>query len=71
MRFLDLELEDPVPDATKIWLLREALAQAGQIDNLFERFGQHLEGPEGQGRTLETQASMATRTTSAWTRRTS
>src|SRR5262249_16487695 len=26
MRFLDLELEDPVPDATTIWLFREALA---------------------------------------------
>jgi transposase, IS5 family len=41
--FLDLELEDPVPDATTIWLFREALAQAGLIDKLFERFGQHLE----------------------------
>ena len=27
MRFLDLELEDPVPDATTIWLFREALAE--------------------------------------------
>src|SRR5438034_2725240 len=43
MRFLDLELEDSVPDATTIWLFREALAQAGLIDKLFERFGQHLE----------------------------
>ena len=43
MRFLDLELEDPVPDASTIWLFREALAQAGLIDRLFERFGQHLE----------------------------
>lgn len=42
MHFLDLELEDPVPDATTIWLFREALAQAGLIDRLFERFGQHL-----------------------------
>src|SRR5205823_9978046 len=41
MRFLDLELEDPVPDATTIWLFREALAQAGLIDRLFARFGQH------------------------------
>jgi len=40
MRFLDLDLEDPVPDATTIWLFREALAQAGLIDKLFERFGQ-------------------------------
>ena len=36
-------LKDPVPDATTIWLFREALAQAGLIDKLFERFGQHLE----------------------------
>src|SRR3979411_2368906 len=43
MRFLNLELEDPVPDATTIWLFREALAEAGLIDKLFERFGQHLE----------------------------
>ena len=43
MRFLDLDLEEPVPDATTIWLFREALAQAGLIDKLFERFGQHLE----------------------------
>ena len=43
MRFLDLGLEDPVPDATTIWLFREALAQAGLIDKLFERFGQDLE----------------------------
>jgi transposase len=43
MRFLDLELEDPVPDATTIWLFREALAEAGLIDQLFARFGQHLE----------------------------
>jgi IS5 family transposase len=41
MRFLDLELEDPVPDATTIWLFREALTEAGLIDGLFERFGQH------------------------------
>src|SRR5437764_6844792 len=39
MRFLDLELEDPVPDA----LFREALAEAGLINQLFARFGQHLE----------------------------
>ncbi len=29
MRFLDLGLEDAVPDATTIWLFREALAEAG------------------------------------------
>jgi IS5 family transposase len=43
MRFLNLGLEDPVPDATTIWLFREALAEAGLIDKLFGRFGQHLE----------------------------
>jgi IS5 family transposase len=46
MRFLDLELEDPVPDATTIWLFCEALAEAGLIDALFERFGWHLEAEQ-------------------------
>jgi Transposase domain (DUF772) len=55
MRFLDLELEDPAPDATTIWLFREALAQAGLINKLFERFGRHLEA-----------ASYIARATSAW-----
>src|SRR4030042_6542601 len=35
MRFLDLGLEDAVPDATTIWLFREALVAAGLIDTLF------------------------------------
>jgi IS5 family transposase len=43
MRFLDLELEDAVPDATTIWLFREALVQAGLIEKLFESFGQHVQ----------------------------
>ena len=43
MRFLDLGLEDAVPDATTIWLFREALVGAGLIDTLFDRFGQHLQ----------------------------
>src|SRR5262249_16198896 len=43
MRFLDLDLEDAVPDATTISLFCHALAQPGLIDNLFQRFGQHLE----------------------------
>ena len=42
MRFLDLGLEDAVPDATTIWLFREALVEAGLIDTLFDRFSQHL-----------------------------
>src|SRR5262245_36315895 len=50
MRFLALNLEDPVPDATTIWLFREALAQAGLIDKLFERFGRHLEAAGYIGR---------------------
>src|SRR5215207_9520632 len=122
MRFLDLELEDAVPDATTIWLFREALVQAGLIEELFECFGQHVQaagyicarrpdhrrhdcvgaqaaqhkgrerGDQGQqdakgweehpaenaqkdkeraGRRRTTRASTATRTMSAWTRRTS
>src|SRR5678816_4043484 len=43
MRFLDLELEDLVPDATTIWLFRQALVEAGLVDTLFKRLGQHLE----------------------------
>jgi transposase, IS5 family len=39
--FRDLEIEVPVPDAITIWLFREALAQAGLMDRLFERFSQH------------------------------
>src|SRR5881394_1669617 len=38
MRFLDLELDDSVPDATTIWPFREALARAGlwtTVDSLF------------------------------------
>ena len=43
MRFLDLGLEDAVPDATTIWLFREALVEAGLIDKLFDRFSQQLQ----------------------------
>ena len=43
MRFLDLGLEDAVPDATTIWLFREALVEAGLINKLFDHFGQHLQ----------------------------
>jgi len=34
MRFLDLELEDPVPDATTIWLFREKLTRDSQAASL-------------------------------------
>ena len=42
-RFLKLGFEDRIPDGTTLWLFREKLAKAGLMDNLFERFGQHLE----------------------------
>ena len=42
-RFLELGIEDRIPDGTTLWLFREKLAKAGLIDKMFERFGQHLE----------------------------
>lgn len=42
MRFLGLDLEDPVPDATTIWLFREHLAGSGAIEQLFDIFAQQL-----------------------------
>jgi IS5 family transposase len=41
-RFLGLRLEDSVPDATSLWLFREALAKAGLIEKLFSQFEHHL-----------------------------
>jgi IS5 family transposase len=38
MRFLDLGLADPVPDANTIWTFREALKKASAVDALFQRF---------------------------------
>ena len=38
MRFVGLELHEPVPDAKTIWLYREQLKRAGAIDTLFRRF---------------------------------
>jgi len=43
MRFLGLGLEDTVPDATTVWLFREALAKAGLVKTLFDRFHRHLD----------------------------
>ena len=37
MRFCDLTLADPVPDANTLWDFREALIAAGALDRLFER----------------------------------
>jgi IS5 family transposase len=43
MRFLGLDLNAPVPDATTIWLFREALVEADKIGALFDLYKQHLE----------------------------
>ena len=42
-RFLQLGIEDRIPDGTTLWLFREKLSKAGMVETLFERFGQHLE----------------------------
>jgi IS5 family transposase len=42
-RFLELGIEDCIPDGTTLWLFREKLAKAGLVDKLFKRFGRHLE----------------------------
>ncbi len=42
MRFLGLGLEDRVPDAKTVWLYREALAQAGMVEALFQPFDGYL-----------------------------
>lgn len=51
MRFLHLGIEDPVPDATTVWLFREQLTQAGIIRQLFELFEEYLrqQGYSAQG----------------------
>src|SRR5467141_262249 len=71
MRFLDLELEDPVPDATTIWLFREALAEAGLIDQLFERGGQIIDAtivsvPKQRNTKEENAAIKAGKTPEGW-----
>src|SRR5919106_422820 len=38
MRFIGLALEDRVPDAKTIWLIREQLTKAGAMERLFARF---------------------------------
>lgn len=42
MRFLDLGLQDRVPDAKTVWLYREGLAQAGKVEELFSQFDGYL-----------------------------
>ena len=42
MRFLGLGLADRVPDAKTVWLYREALAQAGKVEEVFGLFDGYL-----------------------------
>jgi Transposase domain (DUF772) len=42
MRFLGPGIEDRVPDATTLWLYREALAKAGMVERLCDAFDAHL-----------------------------
>ena len=42
LRFLGLGINDPVPDATTIWLFREQLTKANAIEKLFARFDKLL-----------------------------
>ena len=42
MRFLGLGLGDRVPDAKTVWLYRDALAQAGKVEELFGLFDGYL-----------------------------
>ncbi len=42
MRFLDLNLNDTVPDAKTIWLFRETLTNAGVVKQLFNQFDRFL-----------------------------
>jgi len=43
MRFLGLGLEDRVPDATTVWLYREALVEAEAVEELFATFDGYLQ----------------------------
>jgi len=42
MRFLGLGLADDVPDATTLWLYREALVKTDTVATLFAKFDNHL-----------------------------
>ena len=41
-RFLGLRIGETIPDYSTVWRFREALAQAGAVKRLFDRFGEHL-----------------------------
>ena len=51
MRFLNLGIEDQVPDATTVWLFRQQLTEKGLIEPLFERFDEYLreQGYQAEG----------------------
>lgn len=51
MRFLNLGIEDRVPDATTLWLFRQQLTDKGLIEPLFERFDEYLreQGYQAEG----------------------
>jgi IS5 family transposase len=42
MRFLNLGIEDGVPDATTVWLFRKQLQEQGLVEELFEDFEGYL-----------------------------
>ena len=44
MEFLNLGIEDPVPDATTVWLFRQRLKDHDKIETLFEQFSDYLKG---------------------------
>jgi transposase, IS5 family len=71
MRFLGLGLEDVVPDATTVWLFREALAKAGLVKTLFERFNGYLDAkgyiaPKQRNTREENEAIKAGKTPDGW-----
>src|SRR5882762_1495296 len=43
MRFLGLGINDPVPDAKRIWLFRDKLTQGGMIEKLFGQLDKQLD----------------------------
>lgn len=43
MQFLNLGLEERVPDATTVWLFREQLQRQGLVEELFEQFEGYLQ----------------------------
>lgn len=51
MRFLNLGIEDSVPDATTLWLFRQHLTEKGLTEQLFERFDEYLrtQGYQAEG----------------------